>query len=90
MLLHAVLAQSLRLGHWLTPASQSLCTALAAGLGVLLAAAQADRWRRLWMVGAIIVVALPLSWQLAVSTLWLVPVALPLAALSITALCRRD
>ena len=90
VLLQAVLAQSLRLGHWLTPASQSLCTALAAGLGVLLAAAQADRWRRLWIVGAIIVVALPLSWQLAVSTLWLVPVALPLAALSITALCRRD
>lgn len=41
--IQAVLAQSMSLRQWLTPISQAFTTALAAGLGVLLAAAQADR-----------------------------------------------
>lgn len=90
VLIQAVLAQSLSLGHWLTPISQFLATAAAAALGVLLAAAQASWGRRLLLVAAIIGLALPLSWQLAVSQLWLLPLALPLAALATTALLRRD
>ena len=90
VLIQAVLAQSLSLRHWLTPVSQTLMTALAAGLGVLLAAAQANRRRRLWLVTAIIVVAVPMCWQLAIAQLWLIPFALPLAALTATALLRRD
>ena len=90
VLIQAVLAQSLSLRHWLTPVSQTLITALAAGLGVLLAAAQANRRRRLWLVTAIIVVAVPMCWQLAIAQLWLIPFALPLAALTATALLRRD
>ena len=90
VLIQAVLAQSLSLRHWLTPASQTFSTALAAGLGVLLAAAQAHRRRRRLLVAAIIVVALPLAWQLAITQLWLLPLALPLAALTATALLRRD
>ena len=88
--IQAVLAQSMSLRHWLMPISQALTTALAGGLGVVLAAAQADRKRRLLLLAAIIVVALPLSWQLAISQLWLLPLALPLAALVSTALLRRD
>jgi hypothetical protein len=90
VLIQAVLAQSMSLRHWLTPISQALTTALAGGLGVVLAAAQADRHRRLLLLAAIIVVALPLSWQLAISQLCLLPLALPLAALISTALLRRD
>jgi CHASE2 domain-containing sensor protein len=90
VLIQAVLAQSMSLRHWLMPISQALTTALAAGLGVVLAAAQAHRDRRLLLLTAIIVVALPLSWQLAISQLWLLPLALPLAALLSIALLRRD
>jgi CHASE2 domain-containing sensor protein len=90
VLIQAVLAQSLSLRQWLTPASQTFSTALAAGLGVLLAAAQANRRRRTLLVAAIIVVALPFAWQLAIAQLWLLPLALPLAALTATALLRRD
>lgn len=90
VLVQAVIAQSLRLGHWLTPASQSLSTALGAGLGVLLAASEAKRGRRFWILCAITLVAMPLAWQLAVSALWLVPLCLPLAALASTALLRHD
>jgi hypothetical protein len=90
VLIQAVLAQSMSLRHWLTPISQALTTALAAGLGVVLAAAQAHRDRRLLLLTAIIVVALPLNWQLAISQLWLLPLALPLAALLSIALLRRD
>jgi hypothetical protein len=89
VLIPAVLAQSRLLRHWLTPVPQTLTTALAAGLGVLLAAAQANRRGWLWLVAAIIVVALPLCWQLAIIQLWLLPLALPLAALTATALLRR-
>ena len=90
VLIQAVLAQSLTLRHWLTPVSQTLITALAAGLGVLLAAAQANRRRRGLVVVAIIVMAVPLCWQLAISQLWLLPLVLPLAALTATAQLRRD
>ena len=90
VLIQAVLAQSLSLGHWLTPISQTFTTALAAGLGVLIAAAQAHRGRRLLLITAIIVVALPLSWQLAISQLWLLPLAMPLTAVIGTTLLRRN
>lgn len=90
VLLQAVLAQSLSLGHWLTPASQTLSTAAAAGLGVLLAALQASYRRRVLLMALIAGVAMPLCWQLAIVRLWLVPLALPLLALAATALLRRD
>jgi hypothetical protein len=89
-LVQAVLAQSLTLGHWLTPCSLLACTALAAGGGVLLAAAQPSRQRRLLMIGAIGVLAVPLSLQLAVGQRILVPLMLPLAALACTTLLRSD
>ncbi len=90
VLIQAVLAQSLALRHWLMPGSLAASTALAAGLGVVVAAAQAERWRRLLLVVAIAVVVVPVSWQLAVSALWLVPLVLPLAALATVALLRPD
>jgi CHASE2 domain-containing sensor protein len=90
VLVQAVLAQSISLGHWLRPASSAMSTALAAGLGVLLAAAAAERRRRLLWTVAIMGLSLPLCLQVAAGPLWLVPVALPLTALVATALVRRD
>ncbi len=89
-LVQAVLAQSLSLGHWLTPRSLTACTALAAGGGVLLAAAQPSRQRRLLVIGAIGLLAVPLSLQLAVGQRILVPLLLPLAALASTTLLRPE
>jgi len=90
VLIQAVLAQSMNLRHWLTPFSQALITAIAAGLGVVLAAAQADRGKRLLLISASSAVLLPVAWQLAIIKLWLIPLVFPLAALAATALLRRD
>lgn len=88
--LQAVLAQSLALRHWLTPLSLPASTALAAGAGVLLAAAvprRPCRWP--WLLAAAMI-TIPLSLQLAVGLHLVLPIALPLAALGSTALLRRD
>jgi hypothetical protein len=90
VLVQAVLIQSLNLRHWLTPLSQTLCTAAAAALGVVLAALLEKRQHRLIAVGLIAVVACPLAWSLAIWPLWLVPLLLPLLALSATTVCRDD
>jgi len=90
VVVQAVLAQGLNLRHWLTPASQTMTTALAAGLGVLIAACLSDRRRRVGLVVLLTVVSLPLLWQAAVGWLLLVPIALPLSALSLTAFSRRE
>lgn len=88
-IVQAVLAQSLTLGHWLRPWSLVACTALASGLGVLIAAAQANHPLRLVLVGSIILVAVPLALHVAVLDLQLLPLLLPLVALGTTALVRR-
>ncbi len=88
-IVQAVLAQSLTMGHWLRPWSPAACTALAAGLGVLIAAAQANRGQRLVLVGSIMLVAVPLALHVAAIELQLLPLLLPLAALGSTALVRR-
>lgn len=90
VLVQAVLIQSINLRHWLTPLSQTLCTAAAAALGVVLAALLEKRQHRLIAVGLIAVVACPLAWSLAIWPLWLVPLLLPLLALSATTVCRDD
>jgi len=90
VLVQAVLIQSLNLRHWLTPLSQTLCTAAAAALGVVLAALVEKRQHRLIAVGTIALVACPLAWSLAIWQLWLVPLMLPLLALSATTLCRDE
>jgi len=90
VLLQAVLIQTLNLRHWLTPLSQSLCTAAAAGLGLLLAALVETRRNRLVVVALIALVSCPLAWTLAIWQLWLVPLLLPLLALSATAFSRDD
>ncbi|MEB3331812.1 MAG: hypothetical protein VKI83_04915 [Synechococcaceae cyanobacterium] len=85
----AVLAQSLRLGHWLTPLSLSACTALASGAGVLLAAALQRRPQRLAAVALSAAVAVPLALQLAAGSRILMPLGLPLAALAAVTVLRR-
>ena len=90
VVLQAVLAQSLRMGHWLTPVSSALAAALASALGIGLAAGIDRRWTRALLCGAITALAIPVCAQLAVSTLWLVPLLLPLTALWCVALVRRS
>jgi hypothetical protein len=90
VLVQAVLIQSLNLRHWLTPLSQTICTAAAAALGVLLAALLEKRQHRFIALGGIAVVACPLAWSLAIGPLWLVPLLLPLLALSATTFSRDD
>ena len=90
VLVQAVLIQSLNLRHWLTPLSQTLCTAAAASLGVVLAALWEKRFHRLIALGLIVLLSCPLAWSLAIGSLLLVPLLLPLLALSSTTLCRDD
>ena len=90
VVLQAVLAQSLRMGHWLTPVSSALAAALASALGIGLAAGIDRRWTRALLCGAITALAIPVCAQLAISTLWLVPLLLPLTALWCVALVRRS
>ncbi|WP_411871952.1 CHAT domain-containing protein [Vulcanococcus limneticus] len=88
-LVQAVLAQSLNLGHWLRPASLAATTALASGLGVLLAAGQSRRRRQLLLLALITLAAIPLAFQWAVGGAILIPLTLPLVALWATTLLRR-
>lgn len=90
VLVQAVLIQSINLQHWLTPLSQTLCTAAAAALGVVLAALLETRQHRLIALVLIAVSSSLLAWSLAIWPLWLVPLLLPLLALSSTTLCRDD
>jgi hypothetical protein len=89
-LVQAVLAQSMALGHWLSPSSLPAVTALAAGLGVVLAAAVPRRHGRIAYLITTAALAIPLCLQLAVSRRILIPIALPLTAIATTALIRRD
>jgi hypothetical protein len=89
-LVQVVLAQSLSMGHWLTPLPLPVVTALATGLGVVLSAAVSRaRQRLLWML-AISLVSIPASLQLATAQLLLAPIALPITAMTTTCLMRRD
>lgn len=54
VLVQAVLIQSLNLRHWLTPLSQTICTAAAASLGVLLAALLEKRQHRFIALGGLL------------------------------------
>ena len=90
VVVQAVLAQSLRLQHWLIPISSALAAALCSALGIALAAAIDQRWKRLLICAGISALAIPLCAELAVSALWLVPLLLPLTVLWLMALVRRD
>ena len=89
-LLQAVFSESLRRGHWFTPLAPLPTTALAAGLGVLLAAVF-ERWRiRLVVVLLLSLLALPVGLELAFGLRLLVPLLLPLAGLWASCLIRQE
>ena len=92
--LQAVLAQSVAMHHWLTPLLQSATAALAAGLGVILAAVETRRSRQLLWLGVIAIATTVVALQIAVTplvggTLFLIPLVLPLATLTAVVLSRR-
>ena len=86
----AVLLQSINLKHWLQQADLTAVTALMAGLGVGLAAGVERRSTRAGVVVAVAGLSIPVTLQIAVSTSFLVPWLLPIAALSAGALTRND
>ena len=90
VVLQAVLAQSLRMQHWLTPLSSALAAALGSALGIGLAAGIDRRWKRTLICGLTTALAIPACVQLAVSTQWLIPLLLPLTALWLMVLSRRN
>ncbi|MFM7313301.1 MAG: hypothetical protein ACKO0M_09060, partial [Cyanobium sp.] len=85
-----VVAQSLALDHWFTPLSTSACTALAAGLGVVAAAALPGRGTRLKLLGLAVPITALGGLQLAVAAGVLVPIAFPILAFAGTCLLRRE
>lgn len=89
-LVQAALALTLRHQLALHPLPLVPLTALAAGLGVLLAAALPRRRSRLLALLLLSGGAIPLGLQLAVSVRVLLPLLLPLTALAATTLTRRD
>ncbi|MFM7676615.1 MAG: CHAT domain-containing protein [Synechococcus sp.] len=91
-LLQAALAQSLAMGHWLTPPvlATTTTTALTAGLGVVLAAALSRRRQRLLLVLLLSAAAIPLNLELTTRYKLLFPLALPIVALASTTLIRHD
>lgn len=89
-LLQAVWAESLRRGHWLTPLAPLPTMALAAGLGVLLAAALERRRHRLLALLLISLLAVPTALELALGVRLLVPLLAPLGALWASCLSRRE
>ena len=89
-LLQAVWSESLRRGHWLTPLEPLPTMALAAGLGVLLAAALERRRHHLLALSLISLLAVPVSLELALSLRVLVPMLFPLGALWASCLSRRE
>jgi hypothetical protein len=89
----AVLIQSLNLNHWLTPSpfpGGFPLTVAAAGSGILLSAAVANRRKRVLWVLVISASAVPASLQVAVSTALLFPWFLPALALLVTTCSRHD
>ena len=88
-LLQAVLAVSLRDQSWLWPASVAGTSLLSGGLGVLLAAAVAQRGQRALVIGGITLLAIPLCLQLGISQRLLVPLLVPTAAFAATGLLRH-
>ena len=76
VVLQAVLAQSHRMEHWLTPFSSALVSGLGSALGIGLAAGIDRSWKRVFLCGCITALTIPVCAQLAVSTLLLVPLVM--------------
>ena len=89
-LLQAVLSESLRRNHWLTPLAPLPTTALAAGLGMLLAAALERLRSRLLVLSLLSLLVLPLALELTLAYSVLVPLLFPLAGLWAICLSRRE
>ncbi len=89
-MVQGVLAQSLRMGHWLMPSSTAMTSLLSAGIGVLAAAGMQKKNRRivLLLIAASIFTVLCFQWAAAIKLL--IPIFIPAAALFSTALVRHD
>lgn len=85
----AVVAQSIRLRHWLTPVPQVLMVAAAVGSGLILSSFCQQRGRSLLLLVVVLPLAGLMAVQLAVSATVLVPVVLPALAVSSMLLLRK-
>ena len=89
-MVQGVLAQSLKMRHWLTPASSFATTLLAAGLGVLIAAYKQSSRPRFLLTFLSCIVWTIISYQLMISSALLIPLVLPIAALVTVAMIRKN
>jgi hypothetical protein len=85
----AVVAQSIRLRHWLMPVPQVLMVAAAVGSGLILSSFCQQRGRSLLLLVVVLPLAGLMAVQLAVSATVLVPVVLPALAVSSMLLLRK-
>ena len=89
-MVQGVLAQSLRMGHWLMPSSTAMTSLLSAGIGVLAAAGMQKKNRRIVLLLITASIFTVLCFQWAVTVKLLIPIFIPAAALFSTALVRHD
>ena len=86
VMVQGVMAQSIRMGHWLMPASLAMTTLLSAGAGALASAGIQSRKTRAAVVGIISLIFIWVSYQWTISGKLLIPILLPVAAFSTIAL----
>lgn len=90
VIVQAVLAQSINLQHWLRPMSLTLASTLTAAGAIGLSGLISRRRRRMLICAAVALLAIPICLQLGITILWLVPLTIPLATLTVISWLRRD
>lgn len=89
-MVQGILAQSIKMKHWLTPASLFITSISAAGLGVVAAAGIQSKKKRLAIVITGCAALTAFSFQWTISSKHLSPILIPAAALIATSLIRED
>jgi lipid-binding SYLF domain-containing protein len=89
-MVQGVLAQSMKMKHWLTPSSLIITSISAAGLGVVAAAGIQNKKKRLVIVITGCAALTTFSFQWTISSKHLSPILIPAAALIATSLIRED
>lgn len=90
VMVQGVVAQSIRMGHWLMPASAAMTALLSAGVGILLGAGIQRRKAQLAVVIFISPIFIWFCFQIAINGTLLVPILIPIATTSIAIFIRND
>lgn len=90
VMVQGVLAQSIRMGHWLMPASAAMTALLSAGAGVLIAASLQKQKTKTYFIVATSSLIVLMCFQWAAADKILIPILLPISTIALTALARND